>query len=283
MPTITFIPSTEGTGATTSAIILAVTLARRNKVVLLDVVPEGHLETWARRAEQPRRLKVQTSRGERYVQDEIQTAAMASDFVVVDLQAGASRLNSFAIAESDLVIIPARPTEQDVERAIEAWHQTKLDTRIARRNIPTKILFVRTDSENPGPFDVLNDQEVELLSYALVSSPAYSSIYELGGGLYRPAAEQLADASRAIGNAELFTEEVLEVLGLPQGVPPQRDSSPIEPRHRRSSANDHKTVQMSVRMTVADYERFRALCGRERRTNGDMVNRLLKQYALSSN
>ncbi len=38
------------------------------------------------------------------------------------------------------------------------------------------------------------------------------------------------------------------------------------------------TVQMSVRMREETYERFRALCKRERRTNGDMLEVLMEGH-----
>lgn len=52
-----------------------------------------------------------------------------------------------------------------------------------------------------------------------------------------------------------------------------------EPRSWRRSRHDaNPTVQMSVRMPEETYERFRALCLRERRTNGDMMAVLMEGY-----
>lgn len=47
-------------------------------------------------------------------------------------------------------------------------------------------------------------------------------------------------------------------------------------RQRRREANP--TVQMSVRMQEDVYERFRMLCERERRTNGDMLAVMMESY-----
>jgi hypothetical protein len=47
---------------------------------------------------------------------------------------------------------------------------------------------------------------------------------------------------------------------------------------RLKSGTSKPTVQMSVRMDEEEYLRFRALCKAERRTNGDMVERLMKSY-----
>lgn len=40
----------------------------------------------------------------------------------------------------------------------------------------------------------------------------------------------------------------------------------------------NEVVQMSLRMPVETYDRFRALCKRERRTNGDMLRVLMEGY-----
>jgi hypothetical protein len=50
-----------------------------------------------------------------------------------------------------------------------------------------------------------------------------------------------------------------------------------EPRKwARRDAN--AVVQMSLRMPVQIYERFRDHCERERRTNGDMLEEMMKSY-----
>lgn len=49
-------------------------------------------------------------------------------------------------------------------------------------------------------------------------------------------------------------------------------------RKRSGSEGATPTVQMSVRMDEEEYLRFRALCKAERRTNGDMVDHLMKAF-----
>lgn len=47
---------------------------------------------------------------------------------------------------------------------------------------------------------------------------------------------------------------------------------------RKKRRETSPTVQMSVRMREDVYDRFRALCGEERRTNGEQVEHLLDAY-----
>ncbi len=52
-----------------------------------------------------------------------------------------------------------------------------------------------------------------------------------------------------------------------------------EERERRwASREPNATVQMSIRMKTDLYDRFRALCKEERRTNGDMLEVLLEDF-----
>ncbi len=63
--------------------------------------------------------------------------------------------------------------------------------------------------------------------------------------------------------------------GVEADAPPARS-------WRRSRRDANPTVQMSVRMREDVYERFRALCAHERRTNGDMLEVLLGVYEKAS-
>jgi uncharacterized protein (DUF4415 family) len=48
---------------------------------------------------------------------------------------------------------------------------------------------------------------------------------------------------------------------------------------RWKSREPDPTVQMSIRMHASVYERFRELCKRERRTNGEMLEIMMDGYA----
>ena len=107
MPVISFATSKGGAGKTTSAIVLGTEFAEATDVILIDADPAKRLTRWSTLARLPSRLQVVTSAGERTIQDEIAKAQRQATFVLIDLEGSASRLTSFAIAESDLVIIPS--------------------------------------------------------------------------------------------------------------------------------------------------------------------------------
>lgn len=92
----------------------------------------------------PKTLTVVSSKGENSIQDEIDAAARKTPFVVVDLEGTASRLASFAMAEADLVIVPAQEEQQDAEAAIETMAEVKRAGRAARRAIKSVIVLTKT-------------------------------------------------------------------------------------------------------------------------------------------
>lgn len=51
---------------------------------------------------------------------------------------------------------------------------------------------------------------------------------------------------------------------------------------RWSRREPNPTVQMSIRMPAEAYDRFRALCLRERYTNGDMLILMMEEYIRNS-
>lgn len=66
-----------------------------------------------------------------------------------------------------------------------------------------------------------------------------------------------------------------------EGLAQEADKNPdiVEARNRRWGRREaNPTVQMSIRMAENEYEEFRQLCAVERRTNGDMVNVMMKHY-----
>ena len=222
MSVITFASSKGGAGKTTSAIVLGTILGRNHKITLIDADPAQRLMSWAGKAALPERIKVVKTRGERFIQDEILEAKASCDFVLVDLEGAATRLNAYAMGESDLVIIPMGDEQQDAEGAIETLAQLGMEARAMRREIPVRILFCRTQAAVKSRLArSLNAQvrdKVGAFQTELHARTVFSSLHNLGGTLYDMNPSEVTGVAKAIGNAELFAEELRHVLGWAETI-----------------------------------------------------------------
>ncbi|SFJ90417.1 ParA family protein [Jannaschia pohangensis] len=216
MPVISFASSKGGAGKTTSAIVLATELAQGTDVILIDADPAGRLARWSTLSPLPPRIRVIRSGGERSIQDEIAEARRAATFVMIDLEGSASRLTSFAISESDLVIVPTGDEQQDADEAIETLAQINMEARARRRDIAAAILFARTNAAVKSKLEKHINGELRAATRVLTTElnrrTAFSSLHNAGGGLRQLDPADVNGIDRAIANAQAFAAEVVDLL-----------------------------------------------------------------------
>lgn len=214
MPIISFATPKGGAGKTTSAIILATTLAQGVSVEIIDADPAARAIAWSKRGKLPPNLRVTKSAGERFIQDEIDTAARRAAFVVIDLEGAATQLNAMVLAESDLVVVPTGDEQQDADAAVEALAQIKMQARALRRVIPAAILFARTKAavkaRNEREINAVMRENVDAFKTELNARTAYSSLHSYGGSLYDLDRTVIGGIDKALENAEAFAAEVIE-------------------------------------------------------------------------
>lgn len=214
MPIISFATPKGGAGKTTSAIILATTLAQGVSVEIIDADPAARALAWSKRGPLPKNLRITKSAGERFIQDEIDTAARRAAFVVIDLEGAATQLNAMVLAESDLVVVPTGDEQQDADAAVEALAQIKMQARALRRVIPAAILFARTKAavkaRNEREINAVMRENVDAFKTELNARTAYSSLHSYGGSLYDLDRVVVSGIDKALENAEAFAAEVIE-------------------------------------------------------------------------
>lgn len=216
MPVIAFASPKGGCGKTTSAVILATTLAQAVKTTLIDADPAGRAYAWSVRGNVPKLLKVIRSGGERTILDEITEAKSGSSFVIVDLEGAATRRNAYAMGEADLVVVPCGDEQQDADAAVEALAQIQQEARHARRTIPAAVLFTRTKAavkaRNAREINAEMRENVDTFTIELNDRTAFSSLHSYGGSLYDLEKTVVGGVDKAIDNAERFAAEVVEKL-----------------------------------------------------------------------
>lgn len=223
MPVISFANSKGGSGKSTSALVLACELAEGADVILVDADPRRPLEAWAALSKPPGNLRVIGSKGERHIQDQIADAAAEVPFVIIDLEGMASQLATFAMSESDLVVVPAQEQHQDAQAALDTLGAVNRAGRAGRREIAAAVLLTRTKAavKSRTARHIGNQLRgldgVHVFSTELHERDAYSALFSSGGGLRQLDPKEVNGIEKAIGNASSYAAEVVEILrhGIP--------------------------------------------------------------------
>jgi chromosome partitioning protein len=218
MPIITFANSKGGSGKTTSALLLACELANAKPVTIIDADPRRPLTTWATLPNKPENLTVVTNQSEKTILDEIEQAAARDPFVIVDLEGTASRLTSYAISQSDLVLIPMKEQQQDALAAIEVAQEIHRDMKAVRRNIPFAILFTQTKAavkSRTARFvskQFRENPKLITLKMEINERDAFSAIFAVGGTVGSLNPKEVNNLDAALMNVHAYTTEVLDIL-----------------------------------------------------------------------
>jgi chromosome partitioning protein len=218
MPVISFANSKGGSGKTTSALLLACELSQYKDTTLIDADPRRPITEWHKIKGGPDRLTVITNSDENSILDEIEQASAQSAFVIVDLEGVASRLTSYAISMSDLVIIPMKEQQQDAWAAMDVIKQIKMESRARRAVIPFSMLFTqtrvvaksRTARHIAAQFRA--SKNIPCFQTEINDRDAFSAIFSIGGTIYDLKTSDVNNIDAAKENANQFADEVVEIL-----------------------------------------------------------------------
>ena len=218
MPVITFASSKGGSGKTTSALLLACEIACTKSVTLIDADPRKPITTWSKLPNKPENLTVISNESEKTILDEIEQAAARDPFVIVDLEGTASRLTSYAISQSDLVIVTMKEQQQDALAAIEIIKEIHRDMQAVRRVIPYAILFTQSKvvaKSRTARFisrQFRENPQVDTFTTEINERDAFSSIFSVGGSIRSLTPKEVNNLEAAINNVNEFTAETINKL-----------------------------------------------------------------------
>lgn len=218
MPVISFANSKGGSGKTTSALLLACELAHAKPVTIIDADPRHPITTWSKLPNKPDNLTVITNESEKTILDEIEIASAKDPFVIVDLEGTASRLTSYAISQSDFVIIPMKEQQQDAIAAIEIIKEIHRDMKAVRRVIAYAVLFTQSKVvAKPRTARFISSQfrkntELDVFETEINERDAFSAIFAIGGSHRNLNPKEVNNLETAISNVEAFVAEVITKL-----------------------------------------------------------------------
>jgi chromosome partitioning protein len=225
MPTIVIASSKGGSGKSTSAALLATTLAEHGaSVTAIDADINRPLSNWAKHAGMTKMLTVISDVNESTIIDTIEEAAAKTAFVIVDLEGTASLTVGFAISRADLVIIPTQGSPLDAAETAKTVRLVKAQEKSLRMKIPMAILFTRTSSAiRPRTLQAIEAEfrraGIRVLETQIHERDAYRAIFSFGRTLSGLDASQVRNLPSAAANAKEFMVEVVNLLKEEAAVP----------------------------------------------------------------
>ena len=136
----------------------------------------------------------------------------------MDLEGTASRLTSYAISQSDLVIVTMKEQQQDALAAIEVIKEIHRDMQAVRRFIPYAILFTQSKvvaKSRTARFisrQFRENPQVDTFTTEINERDAFSSIFSVGGSIRSLTPKEVNNLEAAINNVNEFTAETINKL-----------------------------------------------------------------------
>lgn len=213
MKVITFAQSKGGSGKSTSCLITAQVLSKKGyNIAVLDADPNEQLVKWQKSSQS----KINVI-GEITEHNLLSTLKALSDlnqydFVLIDLEGKASLLTSRAILKSDFVVIPMQASLPDAAQANRIVNLIHDDEEIIGKQIKHAFLMARTSPLIRTKIESEITKQIQKMDYPLFKAQlnerkAFKEIFFEKKTLY-----DLADAEKAIKNAEEFVQELEEKL-----------------------------------------------------------------------
>jgi len=217
MPVISFIQPKGGAGKSTSALILATTLARGASVCVIDADENAPIVNWNDRGNGAENLTVRSHTDEESLLDVIEEEAVNNAFVIVDTEGTKNLGAAYAIGASDLVIIPSQGSPLDHDKAADAIKLINRQSRQLKRKIPHAILFTRTSAaiesrELKATKKQLQDHEVDIFETQIIQRAAFQAMFSFNMTLFELDKKKVPGTDKAYFNARSFCAEVIKKL-----------------------------------------------------------------------
>jgi chromosome partitioning protein len=208
MKVISVLNRKGGVGKSTIACQLARGMQLEGRdVLIVDTDSQGTSSDWAESGSGNTPLVVKIDRAT--LEDDIPKAGKQYDVVIIDGAAKAERMNVSAVKASDLVLIPIQPSAVDVWPVKETVEIIKTRQEVAGRPQGAFVISRAITGTNLASTigDVLGGLELPLLDARTHQRVAYAEAMGKGVGVM-----DLSGKSKATGEIEAMTEEVLDIL-----------------------------------------------------------------------
>jgi chromosome partitioning protein len=214
---IAFANPKGGAGKSTTALVLATTLATQGATVaILDCDPNRPIMRWqSRRSGEP--LVSVGEATEANIIKVIEQESTARQFVFVDLEGTASRLVSRAISRADLVLVPIQPSPLDSEEGGRALSLIAEEEEVLKRTINSAVVLTRTSPviktrHERAIISGLERAGLRLMREQLHQRQAYQAMFAHGATLDELDASEVNGIEEARKNALALAGELIELV-----------------------------------------------------------------------
>ncbi len=231
MPTIAFVSPKGGAGKTTSALALAMQIAKRVPVTVIDADPNQPIKSWSEGGGIPENMTIISDVTDKTIGDTIAEAATKTPFVIVDLEGTAATIVVYAIAESDFVVVPTQGSQLDAVQASRAFgliraHERGIQKHKPDYKLPYAVLFTRTSAaiESRDTKHIRKSFKaggIPFFETELNERAAFKAMFSYRQTLETLPRDEVSNVDKAIDNAESFARELIERIS--QGATPQQD------------------------------------------------------------
>jgi chromosome partitioning protein len=209
MSVISVCSTKGGVGKTTLVMCLADAYAHQGgSVAIIDGDPNGHVATWRQRAGDDCKVDVISQPDETKIQDVIAGAASQYALVLVDLEGAASQAVTYAIAESDLVLIPTKISGMDLQEVFRTYEVVKRAEKMLKRAIPARVVFTQMSplqSRVAGHARAeIQANDIPVLNTEIIQRVAYQQIHFTGATPSHPDGDAKARREIAAVLAEII-------------------------------------------------------------------------------
>jgi chromosome partitioning protein len=217
VPVIVFANPKGGAGKSTSALILAQTLAIAGaSVTVIDADPNRPILDW-RSGQSRSTIRVIGDATESTIVRVITEERTRQQFVFVDLEGTASRLVSRAISRADLVIVPLQASAVDARQASRAVSLVQEEEETLGRRINFRVLLTRTSPLIATKLEreivgVLRSADLPQFATHLNERQAFKAVFARRLALDELDTSQVSGIAEAMANAEKLADELADVL-----------------------------------------------------------------------